>query len=410
MHTDVDRFLTSLAACAGSAGVSVAAIAKLRSRLASGSGSGIYLLGLQCAAAALARSNQPREAEALVVACAPHVRTELVTPFRVLACMNELLAAGAPEASMALFSALSRVGAVSGSSDGLLTALARAAAYAPSRKSIALAITTVGQMHEAVRGPSVTAYALLVSLCLETVSREAVEVTRQEIEQRLLEPAGTALGVPSNNDEDDDDDDVDPLHRAFALYDGYCDAAGRSSMGLNRAFVLGALVDPHTGAALARPLVHVALEAMRRCAVLSLGASNSWGAGSSAATELAATSHHRRPDDDVLSGVDVGLFDGLYAWHTNFLMLEGGGDECAAELELERRRSVSRAVEIPTKFAGSLECVMAIAAAMTAAGWPRHHLEPLYTFLLATHKPSLITEADVDELFGVDELLPARQA
>ena len=407
MHSDVDRFLTSLAACAGSAGVSVAAIAKLRSRLDSGAGSGIYLLGLQRAAAALARSNKPREAEALVSACAPHVRPELATPFRVLACMNELLAAGAPEASLAIFSALSRAGAVSGSSDGLLTALARAAAYAPSRKSLALAITTAGQMHEAVRGPSVTAYALLVSLCLETVSREAVGATRQAMEQWPQEPA---VGVPAKIIEDDNDDDVDPLHRAFALYDGYCDAAGRSSMGLNRALVLGALVDPHTGAALAPPLVHVALEAMRRCAVLSLGASNSWGAGSSAATELAATSRHRRPDDDVLSAVDGGLFDGLYAWHTKFLVLEGGGDACAAELELQRRRSVSRAVEIPTKFAGSLECVLAIAAAMTAAGWPRHHLEPLYTFLLATHKPSLITEADVDELFGVGELLPARQA
>jgi len=65
---------------------------------------------------------------------------------------------------------------------------------------------------------------------------------------------------------------------------------GVLSLALNRAFILGALVDPNSGLPHCRPLIHVALEAMRRCALLTLSTSNSWCVGEGAVGRAGACS------------------------------------------------------------------------------------------------------------------------
>lgn len=388
---DIDHFLKVVARIAHgpnvhhrhlAEAVSTSRCALLRDLAGSSSGPGIHLLGLRDAAVGLAQAGFCNEAERLIDALAPSVRRDQGKPFRVSAFINDLVGVGAPHAALCLFRALRRPG-TSPTSDSLLTALARAAAYAPSRDSLALAVTAAGQMHEALRGPSVTAYSLLIGLALEVASRETVEAlarksstqatalvrgesARKTGPARLQQEGGGGARAGKPPAEAPPDDDVDPLHRAFALYDGFCDATGRSCMLTNRALILGALVDPHTGAPLPRPLIHVALEALRRCAMLFLGATNAWCSGDAAAERAAA--HSRPRPGDSLSPVDGGRFDGLHAWHEGFVALEDGGPSVAAELEEARRLAVVRGVEVPAAFGGAQEGIAAIAAASESGG------------------------------------------
>ena len=261
--------------------------------------------------------------------------------------------------------------------------------------------------------------------------------------------------------EDGDDDDVDPLYRAFTLYDSHSSDlrpqhAG-SSAAVNISFVVGALepspaavaawtahASRHTSTSASpshppplRPLVHVALEALRKLSLkhfmLARRRPGDVGSGSDVS---APTLRSELPPAIAVDLVDEGMYADLHTWHWQYLRLEarhqaaldavrraaassgGGGSSSAsaltsalaqAESELRRARSalVARATALPTSFPGAQGCALALIGAMGRSGWEKVHVRAVARWLTgASPLYHAVTEASqraVDEAVAASE-------
>ena len=226
---------------------------------------------------------------------------------------------------------------------------------------------------------------------------------------------------------DDSDDDVDPLHRAFALYDSYTGSLPAmqttAAAAVNVALITGALAAGRHAAAAwsaagggaegAPPLVHVGLEALRRVSYWHAGAAARCSGGADAGpadreeagdwgeVRLETRSDPAGPTDPPAAHARGVNYDsaghsapaaphGAHAWHLRLVALEWaslrGRDTSAAPgtdeaLGAARCALVARATALRVPFPGAGACALALMAAMGRTGWAPAHIRAIHRWL-----------------------------
>lgn len=265
---------------------------------------------------------------------------------------------------------------------------------------------------------------------------------------------GAARSSGSGSGSDGDGDlDIDPLYRAFTLYDSHAPALRgcpvRCALAINVTFVTRPLVSseaaqkawaghqaanrksegdaPSIAPAAAAPLVHVALEALRRVCVTHYLLSRrlptvDYESGSSPPPSVRAS----LPAHAAVNAADEGMHADLHAWHLHFSELEhraqaaaalasaasesnprraaAAAEAAARELERARDAIVQRAVALPVAFPGAQACGIALLKAMREAGWAVPHMAAVRRWVAASVPVLDISNGLVDAAMSAGRL------